>query len=67
MTNLISVSLIMGIHQPEHSELFALELEKNAEFDFVYTLASTNINQLAPNLFEMYMTLISNELCYGSN
>ena len=37
--------LIMGHIEPEHSELFALEFGKIAEFDFVYTLASTNINQ----------------------
>ena len=39
------MSLIMGQMEPEHSELFALEFGKNAESDFVYTLASTNINQ----------------------
>ena len=44
----------------EHPELFALEFEKkNAEFDFMYTLASTNINQSAPNLVEMYGTIRS--------
>ena len=35
----------MGQIEPEHSELFAFEFEKIAESDFVYTLASTNINQ----------------------
>ena len=39
------ISLIMEQIEPEHSELFALEFGKIAEFDFVYTLASTNINQ----------------------
>ena len=39
------MSLIMGQIEPEHSEFFALEFGKNAESDFVYTLASTNINQ----------------------
>ena len=39
------MSLIMGQIKPEHLELFALEFEKIAESDFVYTLASTNINQ----------------------
>ena len=39
------MSLIMGQIEPEHSELFALEFGKIAESDFVYTLASTNINQ----------------------
>ena len=36
-----------------------LNQKKIAEFDFVYTLTSTNINQSAPNLVEMYMTLRS--------
>ena len=47
------MSLIMG-----HYELFALEFGKIAS-DFVYTLASTNINQSAPNLVKMYMTIRS--------
>ena len=40
--------------KPENLELFALEYGKIAETDFVNTLASTNINQSAPNLFKMY-------------
>ena len=44
------MSLIMGQIKQEHPELFALEFGKIAESDFVYTLASTNINQSAPNL-----------------
>ena len=36
-------SSIMGQIEPEHTELFALEFGKFAEYDFVYTLASTNI------------------------
>ena len=47
----------MGQIEPEHSELFALEFGKIAEYDFVYTLASTNIDQSAPNLVQMYMTI----------
>ena len=39
------MSLIMGQIEPERLELFALEFGKIAESDFVYTLASTNINQ----------------------
>ena len=39
------MSLIMGQIEPEHLELFALEFGQIAESDFVYTLASTNINQ----------------------
>ena len=49
----------MGIIGQEHSELFALELEEIAQFDFLYTLASTNINQSAPDLVEMYVTIRS--------
>ena len=39
------MKLIMGQIEPGHAGLFALELGKIAESDFVYTLASTNINQ----------------------
>ena len=53
------MSLIMGQIEPEHLELFALEFGKIAESDFVYTLASTNINQSAPNLVNMYVTIRS--------
>ena len=56
MTNRFQLSLIMDIRK-ENSELFALEFGKIAEFDFVYTLACTNINQSAPNLFKMYVTI----------
>ena len=38
-------SLIMGQIQPEHPELLALEFGKICEYDIVYTLSSTNINQ----------------------
>ena len=50
------MGLIMGQIKPEHPELFALEFGKIAETDFVYTLASTNINQSAPSLIKMYVT-----------
>ena len=49
----------MGQIKPEHLELFALDFGKIAEIDFVYTLASTNINQSAPNLVKMYVTIRS--------
>ena len=45
--------------KPEHTEVFALDLGKIAASDFVYTLASTNINQSAPNLVKMYVTIRS--------
>ena len=53
------MSSIMAHIEPEHPELFALEFGKIAEFHFVYTLASTNIDQSAPNLVRMYMTIRS--------
>ena len=53
------MSSIMGQIEPEHPELFALEFGKMAQSDFVYTLASTNIDQSAPNLVKMYVTIRS--------
>ena len=53
------MSLIMEQIEPESSELFVLEFRKIAESDFIYTLASTNINQSAPNLVKMYVTIRS--------
>ena len=53
------MSLNMGQIQLEHPELFALEFGKIAESDFVYTLASTNIDQSSPNLVKMYVTIRS--------
>ena len=49
----------MGQNESEHPELFALEFGQIAESDFVYTLASTNIDQSASNLVKMYMTIRS--------
>ena len=48
----------MGQIEPEHPNLLALEIGK-IESDFVYTLASTNINQSALNLVKMYVTIRS--------
>ena len=53
------MSSIMGQIESEHPELFALEFGKIAESDFVYTLASTNIDQSAPNLVKIYMIIRS--------
>ena len=50
---------IIGQIESEHPELFALEFGKIAESDFVYTPASTNIDQSAPNLDKMYITIRS--------
>ena len=51
------MSLIMGPIGQEQLELLALELGKIAAFNFVYSLASTNINQSAPNLVTMYKSI----------
>ena len=53
------VSSIMGQIEPEHPELFALEFGKNAEYDFVHTLASTNINKSTPNFVKIYVIIKS--------
>ena len=53
------MSSIMGQNEAKHLELFALEFGKIAESDFIYTLASTNIDQSALHLVKMYMTIRS--------
>ena len=45
--------------EPEHPELFALEFGKIAEYDLVYSLSSTNIDQSAPKLVKMYVIIRS--------
>ena len=50
---------IMEQIESEHPELFALEFGKIVECDFVYTLASTNIDQSTQNLVKMYVTIRS--------
>ena len=49
----------MGPIGPKQLELFALELLKIAAFNFVHSLASTNINQSTPNLVTMNMSIRS--------
>ena len=51
------ISSILGQIKSEHPELFGLEFGKIAESDFVYTPASTNIDQSAPNLVKIYVTI----------
>ena len=53
------MSSIMDLIGPELSELFALEFAKIADSDFVYTLASTNVDQLVPNMVTIYVTMRS--------
>ena len=50
---------IMDLIRPELSELFPLEFAKIAESDFVYTVASTNVDQFVPNMVTVYMTMRS--------
>ena len=53
------MSSTIGQIELEHPELFALEFGKIAESDFVYTLASANVDQLVPNMVFMYVTVRS--------
>ena len=62
------MSLILGQIESEHPELFALEFGKIAESDFVYTLASTNIEKINTKLGQnVYDHKILDEFNYGSN
>ena len=49
----------MDLIRKELSELFPLEFAKNAKSDFVYIIASTNADQLVPNMVTVYMTMKS--------
>ena len=53
------MSLIMEQIRPENPKLFAVEFWKIAETNFIYTLSPTNIDQSAPNLVKMYVTIRS--------
>ena len=53
------MSSIMDFIGAELSELFALEFAKIAESDFVYSLASTNVDQWVPNMVTIYMPMRS--------
>ena len=59
MTIRSQMSSIIVIIGPEHPELYTFELGKIAEFDLVYTLASTNSNQSVPNLVKINTTIRS--------
>ena len=69
MTSRSRIHLIMDIIGRKHSEFFTLELGKIGKLDFVYSLASTNINQSTGTKLDKneYDHEISNELDYGSN
>ena len=49
----------MDLMRPELSDLFALEFAKEPESDFVYIIASTNVDQLVPNMVTVYMAMSS--------
>ena len=51
------MSSILGQIKSEHRELFALEFGKIVESDFVYTLASKNIDHSTLNLVKMHVTI----------
>ena len=53
---LFTLCHLLGLEQ---LELFALELGKIGAFDFIYSLTSTNINQSAPKLVTMNMSIRS--------
>ena len=62
------MSLILGQIKLENPELFALEFGKIAESDFVYTLASTNIEKINTKLGQnVYEHKTVDEFNYGSN
>ena len=63
------MSSIMDLIGQELRELFALEFANIAESDFAYTLASTNIDQLVPNMVTIYIYYngILDEFDSGSN
>ena len=53
------ISSKMDLIGPELSELFAFEFAKIAESDFVYTLASINVDLLVPHMITIYITMKS--------
>ena len=53
------ITSIMSQIEAEHPELFDLEFVKIAEYDFIYTRSSTNINHSAPNLVKLYVIIRS--------
>ena len=55
----VSDEFDFGANRNRTSGVICPWIWKIAESDFVYTLASTNINQSAPNLVKMYVTIRS--------
>ena len=62
------ISMILGQIESENPELFALEFGKIAESDFLYTIASTNIEKINTKLGQNVCDhKILDEFNYGSN
>ena len=57
MTTRARMSSLIELIGPELSKLSALELEKFAIFDYVYSLASANIDQSLQNLATIHMLM----------
>ena len=57
-----SGAVLKSSGQRQLKELFTFAI-----FDFVYTLASANIDQSVPNLATIYKPIVSDECDYGSN
>ena len=53
------MSSIIDLFGPELYKLFALEFAKIAESDFFYSLASTDEDELVPNMVTIYMIMRS--------
>ena len=53
------MSLFIDLIGPELSELFAFDFAKIAESNFVYTLATANVDHLVPNMVTIYKTMSS--------
>ena len=48
-----------GFNRTRTVLVICLEFAKNAESNFVYTLATANVDQLVPNIVLMYVTVRS--------
>ena len=56
------MSVIIGQIELEHPVLFALEFGKITEYDFVYSLSSTSIDQSAPIMVKMYVIILRSQI-----
>ena len=61
------MSSLTGQIEPYIRSYLPLNLEKIAEYEFVHTVASTNIDQSALNLVKMYVIIMSLTLSKTTN